>query len=240
MSALYGNTLLIYHDARFASGKVLFLYIILPLMAAWFAIGLIFDLPADVAIQFSVPVYIHIAIVAITGFHALYPVAIGMGSTRVQFLKAYFGVGLGMVFFTILLLNVCQFLLLTAYHRWIGLANLFHPAALFSADYQFIPYFWVDLMVGLFLFGFTFLIYCLWYRLGSARMLISLTVVIISGMFLLYGGVLALWFARILIWALNLEAMVTFTLLGAVSLVALLSTYPLMRNAPLQPKSRKK
>lgn len=56
--------------------------------------------------------------------------------------------------------------------------------------YRFIPYFWVDLMAGLFLFGFTFLIYCLWYRLGPARMLIALTVVIIGGMFLYYGGVL--------------------------------------------------
>jgi hypothetical protein len=236
MSALYGNILLIYHDARWVLGKVLFLYIVLPLMAAWFAVGLIFDLPADVAIQISVPVYINIAIVAITGFNSLYPIAIGMGSTRVQFLKAYYGTGLGAVFFTILLLNVCQYVMLTAYNRWIVLANIVHPAVLYRADYQFIPYFWIDLMVGLFLFGFTFLIYCLWYRLGSARMLISLTVVIIGGLFLYYGGALESWFTWI--W-LNVNPMTAFILLGLIGLAALFSTYPLMRNAPLQPTPRK-
>lgn len=96
MSALHGNTLLIYHAARNALGKILFLYIVLPLMAAWFAVGLIFDLPAGIYVQISVPVYISIAVVSITGFNSLFPVAIGMGSTRgVQFLKAYYGTVLG-------------------------------------------------------------------------------------------------------------------------------------------------
>jgi len=235
MSALYGNILLIYHASRNALGKIIFLYIVLPLMAAWFVVGLIFDLPAGIFVQISIPVYIHIAIVAITGFKSLYPVAIGMGSTRVHFLKAYYGTVLGAVFFTMLLLNMCQYVMLTGYNRWIVPANIVHPAAFFIADYQFIPYFWVDLMVGLFLFGFPFLIYCLWYRLGSARMSIALTVVIISGLFLYYGGVLTSWFT----WAwLNVKPMTAFILLGIVGLVALFSTYPLMRNAPLQPESR--
>lgn len=237
MSASYGNTLLIYHDARWVLGKVLFLYITLPLMAAWLIIGLIFDLPADVVISISVPVYINIAIVAITGFKSLFPVAIGLGSTRVQFLKSFYGTVLGAVAFTILLLNVCQYVLLAVYDRWIGPANIQHPAAFFRTDYQFIPYLWIDLMVGLFLFGFTFLIYCLWYRLGSAHILISFTVVIITGLSLYYGGFLGPWF--VWLWAkINLDAMVAFTSLGAVSLAALFSTYPLMRNAPLQPKPR--
>ena len=236
MSTLYGNTLLLYHGARNTLGKILFLYIVFPLMAAWFAVGLIFDLPAGIFIQISVPVYINIAIVPITGFKSLYPVAVGMGSTRVNFLKAYYGTVLGAVFFTIFLLNVCQYVMLIGYNRWIISANIVHPAALFSADYQFIPYFWVDLMVGLFLYGFTFLIYCLWYRLGSARMLITLTVVIISGLFLYYGGVLESWFTWI--W-LNVKPMNAFILIGIIGLVALFSTYPLMRNAPLQPNSGK-
>ena len=111
-----------------------------------------------------------------------------------------------------------------------------HPASFFMTGYRFISYFWVDLMVGLFLFGFTFLIYCLWYRLGPARILIALTVVIIGGMFLYYGGVLTSWFTWL--W-LNVKPMSAFNLLGLIGLAALFATYPLMRNAPLQPKPGK-
>ena len=236
MSSLYGNTLLIYYDARWMLGKVLFLYITFPLMVVWIIIGLIFDLPADVAMSISGPVYVNIAIFAIAGFRPLFPVAIGMGSTRVQFLKAFYGTGLGAVIFVMLLLNICQYVLLAVCSQWFGWSNIFHPATFFRNDYQFIPYFWIDLMVGLFLFGFSFLFYCLWFRLGTARSVILLMVVLISGLFLYYGGVIGLWFAWI--WALNIDAMVAFTLLGAVSLLALFCTYPLMYNAPLQPKLR--
>lgn len=232
MSALYGNTLLLYHGARNALGKVLFLYIVLPLMGAWFAVGLIFDLPSGIFISIAVPVYINIAIVPITGFKSLFPVAVGMGSTRVHFLKAYYGTVLGAVMVTMFLLNVCQYVMLVGYNRWIVLANIAHPAALLRADYQFFPYLWVDLMVGLFIFGFAFLIYCLWYRLGSARMLISLTAVVISALFLYYGGVLESWFNWI--W-INVKPITAFHLLGIIGLTALFSTYPLMRNANLQP-----
>ena len=60
-------------------------------------------------------------------------------------------------------------------------------------------------------------------------MLIALTVVIIGGMFLYYGGVLTSWFTWI--W-LNVKPMTAFVLLGIIGLGALFSTYPLMRNVP--------
>lgn len=97
MSSLYGNTRLNYYDTLWMLGKVLFLYITFPLMVVWIIIGLIFDLPTDVVMSISSPVYINIAIFAIAGFRSLFPVAIGMRNTRVQFLKAFYGTGLGAV-----------------------------------------------------------------------------------------------------------------------------------------------
>jgi hypothetical protein len=61
-------------------------------------------------------------------------------------------------------------------------------------------------------------------------------VVIIGGMFLYYGGVLTSWFTWL--W-LNVKPMSAFNLLGLIGLAALFATYPLMRNAPLQPKPGK-
>ncbi len=115
-------------------------------------------------------------------------------------------------------------------------SNLVHPAMFFRQEFQFIPYFWVDLMLGQFLFGFSFLFFCLWYRLGLARSIMLLMVVLISGLFLYYGGALASWFTWI--W-LNVKPMTAFILLGIIGLAALFSTYPLMHNAPLQPNPGK-
>ncbi len=236
MSILYGNTRLIYDVALTYLGKVLFLYITLPLMAVWLLIGLLFNLSSEVIPGIPVPVYINIALFAIAGFKPLFHVAVGMGSTRVQFLKAFFGVGIAAITVTVLLLNVCQYVLLVLSNHWIGWSNILHPAMLFRQEFQFIPYFWVDLMLSQFLFGFSFLIFCLWYRLGAARSLMLLMVVLISGLFLFYGGALGLWFTWI--W-LNVKPMTAFNLLGIIGLVALFSTYPLMRNAPLQPNPGK-
>ncbi len=232
MSILYGNARLIIDVALTYLVKVLFLYITLPLMAVWLIIGLLFNLPTEMVPAIPIPVYINIALFAMAGFKPLFQVAVGMGSTRLQFLKTFYGVGIAAITVTILLLNICQYVLLILAKQWIGWSKVLHPAMFFRQDFQFIPYFWIDLMLGLFLLGFSFLVFCLWYRLGSVRSLMLLMVVIISGLFLYYGGVLDTWFTWI--W-LNLKPMTAFNLLGIIGLATLFSTYPLMCNAPLQP-----
>lgn len=92
-------------------------------------------------------------------------------------------------------------------------------------------------MVGIFLFGVTFLIYCIWHRLGTANIVIVMMVVMFPILFLYYGGVVGSWFTWLR--SLNLSAATIFTLFGAVGMGALVSTYPLMRNATLYPKSEK-
>lgn len=231
MGVLYGNAYLIYHAARGYFGKILFLYITLPLMAIWLFIGLFFNVSSQVSTPIPIPAYAHIALMPFLGFKPLFHVAVGLGSTRLQFLKAFYGVGILATAGTILLLNLCQYVLLLLYNHWMGWSNIVHPALLFMEEFHFIRFFGVDVMFGQFLFGLFSLIFCVWYRLGSARSIMLLMVVIISGLFLYYGGVLESWFTWI---SLNIKPMTAFILLGIIGLVALFSTYPLMRNAPLQ------
>jgi len=228
---------MIYHEARWHMVQVMFLYVILPLMVLWVIIGLLFNLTPDVATAIPIPVYINIIIYAVTGYKSQYLSAVSLGSTRVHYLKAFYLVGLGSVIASILLLNICQYLLKTIYQQLFGWSKILHPGLLVQPGYHFITYFWVDLMVGLFLFGLTFLIYSLWYRLGTAKILL-IAMIFFSGTTLLYyGGILRSWY----IWLLGLPISPSgyFILLGAAGLLALLFTYPLMRNAPLQPKPRK-
>jgi len=237
MSAIKGNLYMIYHEARWTLGQILFLYIVLPLMLLWVLIGLLFDLTPDVATAIPVPVYINVAIIAVIGFKPLYLSAVSLGSTRVQYLKAFYLAGLVSVFTVMLLLNLCQYLLKTVYQQLFGWSNILHPGLLVQHDFHFITYFWVDLMVGLFLFGLTFLIYSLWHRLGISKILLVAMIIISGTALLYYGGTLSSWYARLS--DLNISPSGYFTLLGTAGLLAMFLTYPLMRNAPLQPKPRK-
>lgn len=203
-----------------------------------YIIGLFLDpSPASLITGISIPAYVHIILFAISSFRPLFPISVGMGSTRIQFLKSYYLTGIGAVFATILFLNVCQYVLMVVYDRWMGWSNIMHPAVLFLNEYQFLSYFGIDLMVGLFLFGFTFLIYCIWHRLGTVNIVMILMAALFPIFFLYYGGVMDSWFTWLR--SLNLSATTVFTLFGAIGLGALLSTYPLMRSAPLHPKSRR-
>jgi hypothetical protein len=237
MSAIQGNLYMIYRDARWMLGQILFLYVILPLMFLWFLIGLLFNLTPEVVTAIPIPVYINIVIFAVVGFKPLYPSAVGLGSTRTQYLKTFYLVGLASVFTVMLLLNICQYLLKSVYQQVFGWSNILHPGLLVRPDYHFFTYFWADLMLGLFLFCLTFLIYCIWCRLGTPKMML-IVILFFSGVSLLYySGSLGNWY----IWlsGLNIRPLGYFNLLGAVGLLTLSITYPLMRDAPLQPKLRK-
>lgn len=237
MSSFYGNYRLIIRDVSWYFGRVLFLYITLPLMLAWIVAGMVFTLSPDVMLGISIHVYINIAILALVGFKTIFPVAVGMGSTRLQFLKAFYATGLGTVFFVMLFLNICQFLLAAVYNRMYGWSNLLHPAVLFRSSYQFLPYFWIDLMLALFLFGLSFLAFCLWYRLGLVTLFSVLMSLTIAGLFLYYGGLLGPWVTRL--GQFGKDSLLAFAVPGLAGLAILLGTYPLMRDAPLEPRPRR-
>lgn len=232
MNAMNGTLRLVYEDAVWFIGKLLLLYISLPLTLAWLILGFYVDLPtANVVSAISGPAYFFLSYLAIAGFQSLFPVAIGMGGTRTQFLKCYYTVGISSIVIFILLLNVCQYILVQMSH------TILHPAVFIIEEYHFISFFWIDLIFALFLFGVTFLLYSIWYRLGTNRSLILMMVVTITFMFLYYGGFRNVW----LEW-LEMAGMygtATAILLSVLSLSLVFLTYPLMKHAPLSPKSKK-
>ena len=239
MKSLHGTIRLVSEDTLYFLGKFLFLYITIPLMVFWVIIGYIYGLGDNVVAAISGPSYFFIVFFAISGYKSLYRTAIGMGSTRVQLLKVYYGVGTLAVILSITFLDVLQYILKTLYLRWEIGANILHPGVILVDGYDFFVYLWIDLMFGLFLFGVPFLLFSIYYRLGMQKSITILMVLSAIFMFFHYGGYLSNsmeWFL-----GLDLEAlrMTLITLLGLCGTGALLLSYPIMRNAPLKPKSRK-
>ncbi|KMY32312.1 hypothetical protein ACZ11_09230 [Lysinibacillus xylanilyticus] len=239
MNSLYGTFRLVSEEALFYLGKLMFLYITIPLTLLWVLIGYIFGLGDDVVASISGPAYFFIALFGVNGYRSMYPVAIGMGSTRVQLLKVYYGVGILTVVISITFLNVLQYILKTLYLRWEIGANILHPGLFLIDGYHFLAYLWIDLMFGLFLFGVPFLLYSIYFRLGLRKSIIILMLLSVIFMVLYYGSYLSdsmEWFLELY---LDASGMTLVTLLGLFSVGALLLSYPIMRNAPLKSKSRK-
>jgi len=190
MSVFYGNLQLIYYDLRWTLGRVLFLYITLIIMMAYIIIGLMFELPEEMIVVISVPVYLNIMISGVLVFGYLFHITLGLGSTRAQFLSSAYLVGVVAVAAVILLLNICQLAMIHIYQQWIGPYLIWNPAIILGLEYNFMLYFWVDFMIGLLLFSFSALLYCIWHRLGTANSLLILTLVAIVILFLFYAGLI--------------------------------------------------
>ncbi|MGN7408672.1 hypothetical protein [Sporosarcina sp. SAFN-010] len=232
MSSMKGTVRLVYEGALFFLGKFLFLYLTIPLTVGWILIGLLFGVPDNTVVAISGPTYFFIPMFAVTGFRSLLPIAIAFGGTRIQLLKVFYVTGIAAVSISILFLNILQYILITVYNQWSSSVNILHPGVYVLGDYHFPSYLWIDLMVGLLLFGIAFLLYCILYRLGIKRTIIITTVLSLIGMFLYYGNILDInsfeW-----IWNHDLNPLKLFTLAGLLGLGSLFITYPMMRHAPL-------
>ncbi|WP_308722562.1 hypothetical protein [Paenibacillus polysaccharolyticus] len=93
MNAVKGTNRLILDDMRLY--MLIFTSIALGLTAVYVAIGFLFHV--SYSSQLFGPMYGGICTFAIAGLITLYPVAIGMGSTRIQFMKSFYTMGAFMV-----------------------------------------------------------------------------------------------------------------------------------------------
>ena len=237
MNAAQGTNRLIYEDAVWFLGKLLLLYITLPLTAAWILIGASFELENTYSSIASPAYFFFIPFYAVMGFKSLLPIAISLGSTRTQLLKSFYIVGTLSVIVCMLCLNVLQWMISILYQQGISSIAVMHVGLLHSDEFQFIPFLWMDLMFSFALFGLTFFIYCVTYRAGMTRTLIGIVLISIVCMFVYYSG----GFDKVMEWlgTLNMSVMTAFTIAGALSLAAMFSTYPMMRNASLEPRQRR-
>ncbi|WP_430786924.1 hypothetical protein VBD025_15100 [Virgibacillus flavescens] len=233
-----GTFRLVYEDARATFGKVILLYLTIPLFFLWLSIGYFFPLGGDVVAAISGPAYFFISFFSITGFKTMYPVAIGMGSTRTSLLKAYYVVGLASVLIVTFVLNILQLLLVTFYERWDVAAKILHPAIFILDEYSFLSYFLLDLLFITIIFSISFLLFTIYYRLGFMKSIVWLMVLIIIGTLLKYSGLVSF---SLFSWITgqDINGTVLYSSLLFISLVALFITYPIMRNASLQAKPRK-
>ncbi|MFE3573351.1 hypothetical protein [Lysinibacillus sp. NPDC059133] len=233
-----GTFRMVYEGALFALGKMLLLYITFPLLLLWLFIGYFFHLGEEVIAAISGPTYFFIPLFAINGFSTIFPVAIGMGSTRIHLLKTFYAVGLASVLIVTFILNAFQWILLTFYERWNVAAHILHPATFLNQEYTFLSYYLIDLMLGIFTFSFAFLFFTIYYRLGFKKSVIWLMVLVIIGTLLNYSGLIDFSIGEWLMTQ-NVHVMVIFSFVITISLIALFITYPIMRNAPLTAKSKK-
>ncbi|WP_042220590.1 hypothetical protein [Oceanobacillus manasiensis] len=236
MSITSGTTRMVYEDARWFFLNVLILSVTLPLTILWIVLGLTFDMSEAIG-SIAGPAYFFIPSFAIFGYKTLLPIGVGMGSTRLQILKSFYGVGILSVAVVVFILNVLQFTLVTLSDWRLNFKGVLHPGEIFYVDYHFLSYLWLDMMTALFLFGMAFLLYSLFYRLGLVRLAIWMMAIVIPFMFLYYGGVLDPLIKSLTSfeWSGNVVAII----LGAFGAAGLAITYPIMRNAPLKPRSAK-
>lgn len=239
MNVKSGTFRLVYEEALFAFGNLLLLYITIPLLLLWLFIGYFFPLGKDVVAAISGPTYFFILLFAINGFRVIFPVAIGMGSTRIYLLKTFYVVGLASVLVVTFIVNVFQWVLLTCYEHWGVAAKILHPAVLLNQKYTFLSYYLIDLMFSVFIFSFAFLLFTIYYRLGFKKSVIWLMILVIIGTLVYYSGLVhfSLWG-----WLTTQDFrfnMMIFSCVIIISLIALFITYPIMRNAPLTAKSKK-
>lgn len=231
MNAVKGTNRLILDDMRLY--LIIFTSIALGLTAIYIAIGLLFDV--SYSSQLFGPMYGGICTFAIAGLVTLYPVAVGMGSTRVQFMKSFYIMGTCMVAGTMVILHMI-YLFVHMLNVKGGLhVILYQPGMLYSSHYLVLPYLWMDLMLGFLVLGLSVFLTVCWIRLGMRNFLF---------MFFGLGLVISLVIAfvdmeQFTLWIAYLNRMMLFTVLGLIGAAFLLSTYPMMKHAPIVRKSSK-
>ncbi|MEK3826047.1 hypothetical protein [Paenibacillus sp. FSL K6-1558] len=231
MNAVKGTNRLILDDMRLY--MLIFTSIALGLTAVYVAIGFLFHV--SYSSQLFGPMYGGICTFAIAGLITLYPVAIGMGSTRIQFMKSFYTMGAFMVVGTMVILHLIYGVVhLLNVGGWLQV-TLYQPGMLYSSSYLVFPYLWIDMMLGLLVLGLSVFLTVCWIRLGLRNFLILL-----FGFGLVLSLVIAFGDMRqFTLWIVYQNRMLVFTVLGVIGGALLLSTYPMMKHAPLVRKGSK-
>ncbi|PEJ54361.1 hypothetical protein CN692_19890 [Bacillus sp. AFS002410] len=212
----------------------LFSLITLFLTVVYLLISVIFKIPLQTGAALFGPTYGGICTFAVAALVIPFQVAIGLGSTRRQFLKSYNVMAVVMVITSITYLNILYFIMNALLDKGINSFRFFHPARLVSSEYHFFTYYWVDLMIGFIILGLSAFIAVLVRRLGILYFLMTLVILSIVITFISISGVSSTLFS----WILTIKPINLFSLIGLLGIVLQFLTYPMMKNAPLKMKGR--
>ena len=231
MNAIRGTHRLILDDMRWF--LKLFTLITVLLVLAYVAVGLIFNVKFPAA-AFG-PMYGGICGFAVSAMVAIFPVAIGLGSTRTQFMKSFYLNSIGMVIGGITVLNVIYVLMHLLHASGLLGVTLYQPGQLYASAYEWYSYYWIDLMVGFLILGLSAFLTVSWIRLGFRNFfIVFFTIALGLTLFITLSDL-----SGLIRWITETNGVLLFTLLGTISGILLLSTYPMMKHAPLVPKGSK-
>ncbi|MFD4706047.1 hypothetical protein ACFWM3_14430 [Gottfriedia sp. NPDC058432] len=232
MNSIRGTYQLVFDELKWYFK--IFSLITLLLSVVYVLVSIIFKIPLQSGAALFGPTYGGISTFAVAGLVIPFQVAIGLGSTRRQFLKSYIVMSLLMVITSITYLNILYYIMNILLDKGINSFHFYHPAQLVSSEYHFFTYYWVDLMVGFMILGLSSFIAILVRRLGILYFLMTLVLGSILMTFLSINGISSDLFSFIL----NSKPLNLFTLIGLIGIVLQLLTFPMMLNAPLKMKGR--
>ncbi|PGS47969.1 hypothetical protein [Bacillus sp. AFS041924] len=212
----------------------IFSFITLFLAVVYLLISIIFNIPLQTGAALFGPTYGGIATFGVASLVIPFQVAIGLGSTRIQFLKSYNIMAVVMVITSITYLNILYFFMKILLDKGINSFQFFHPGRLISSDYHFFTYYWTDLMIGFIILGLSSFIAVVIRRLGILYFLIALVILSIFMTFLSINGITA----DMLSWILKIKTINIFTSIGILGMILQALTFPMMKNAPLKMKGR--
>ncbi|MCF6139412.1 hypothetical protein [Pseudalkalibacillus berkeleyi] len=227
MNTFSGTARLIYFDIRIIT-KLMWMITLL-LSIAWILAGVAFDL-SGFSTSIAGPLYI--------GLFVIYPIitvtnsfryAIGLGSTRIQFLKVFYAMGILTILFNMVLFNILYSVLSLFTDKGVIEFEFLHTAEMITKQ-SFLAYTWIDLMSALTLFGCSFFIAALWFRIGFIRFALTVTLLAFVGYILQVMGGFNVLYEQLS----TLNGLTGFSLLGAVGAILLVASYPVLKDAPIK------
>lgn len=181
----------------------------------------------NVGVNFG-PIYGFLLFYPLFFFNGAYKFTLALGGTRKQFMHAVSIAGLLFIVFGMLLINI-----LAIANSWLVDQNyssgvMFQIGDLLSSS-NMLLYYWIDLLYGIFLFGFGLLISSIWFFFGTVRTLAMATLIgMILILLITFGDV------SILFEAFLAEQLRFAHLLGGVGFISAILSFLIMKNGPLE------
>ncbi|KUP09620.1 hypothetical protein Q73_02185 [Bacillus coahuilensis m2-6] len=225
MNAVTGTYRLIYEEMRWI--LVIFSSITILISAICLTIGSLFNIGFTTSL-FG-PIYGGVCVLGAIGFTTIFPIAIGLGSTRTQYMKSYYAISSLMVIGIISILNIIYFAFYLLREQGLHSLSFFHPANLFSPDYHVFYYLLIDLMIGFLLLGLSSFITACWRKLGTRKFLVLFFSINILITYLFTTTNL---FSKIVPFLFE-HTLLTFIGCGLIGVLLHVATYPIMKHISL-------
>ena len=159
-----------------------------------------------------------------------YQYILSLGGTRKHFVWAFYLSALIYSVIGVIFLNVLYYLSVNIFDS--GSVKFMHLAS-FVNDANMLVYLWVDISWILFVFGLGMIAKTIWFNFGTIISLAIATVLLIAAMVMIVFGDIS----RLVEGILN-NYLPFVTILLGISIVFLLASYLLMKNAPLEKGDR--